>query len=621
MSWTAASPTTSPPLSPPLSGPSSPILSRRIQQRRGSTSAADPWGNHLDLNMNPGRTTSCKLTIVRVNPTPTIQLDEHPPSPQHRRLGGHAQSSLRRPGSHGHTGKSENTRMSFASSSFAPPGSSSPSGSRPASPTHGHGLHRHASVPKPRLTADQLVSLAQQSCNPQSVPNSPRTPGGGSLTAARGPDHASFTAIPDDVFLPFVDRAEEVKALFTSPQPGARLFALLAQTFPPHSAPESPVTAESVFGTDPRKWSSAQLEYWVKQVDRDVAPDEVWVGLVRRCVLYHSELIWERIKGALGAPPELDPDDFEEDPFAVDRPLMFNTLKSELWSDLAAPHNESPPPDLDTESQPTVTPDHVSESHSSASAGGSPVVSTLSIEPVLMTTMTASPVAEHDHPPTRLGGHRMQDISEDVQEEPGENEDEAPAVPPSSSPPREIIQGLRISTGPAPPGLFATSQIPMAMQLRAFSMSSAPQQQQSTRVPSEHPSPPMPSGPIDSSRRRWSYAASNASSEAYDVAGERGPGNPLFPTSFARLALGPTLTAKYVPRFFVCLSVCLRGFLPATEWCSLLMANLPLSLIAIPLYARARFLPRRRFRTHMRSARACCADGAPSRVGRMGGIR
>ncbi len=44
---------------------------------------------------------------------------------------------------------------------------------------------------------------------------------------------------------------------------------------------------------------------------------------------------------------------------------------------------------------------------------------------------------------------------------------------------------------------------------------------------------------------------SNASSEAYDMAGGPGPGNPvnlLFPTNFARLALGPTVTptAKYV---------------------------------------------------------------------------
>lgn len=44
-------------------------------------------------------------------------------------------------------------------------------------------------------------------------------------------------------------------------------------------------------------------------------------------------------------------------------------------------------------------------------------------------------------------------------------------------------------------------------------------------------------------RRRWSHA-SNASSEVYNVVGERGPGNPLFPTNFARLALGPTLSAN-----------------------------------------------------------------------------
>jgi hypothetical protein len=421
--------------------------------------------------------------------------------------------------------------MSFASASFAPPGSSSGPGLRSGSPTHGHGhsLHRRPSVPKPRLSADQLVSLAQQSCNPQSVPTSPRTPGG-SLAATPGSGPNSFAAIPDDVFLPFVDRTEEVRALFTYPQPGARLLALLAQTFPSKSVPESPVTDESVFGTDPRQWSFAQLEYWVKQVDRDVAPDEVWVGLIRRCVLYRSELIWERIKGALGAPPELDPDSFERDPYTVDDPVIFKNLKLDHSSDPGTRFTESPVHDFDAEPQPT--PDHTSESNVSVPAADSPELSAISIEPVLMTT---SPAAEHDHPPTRPGGHRMHDISEDVGEE---NEDEAtPAAEPvpSSPHPREIIQGLCISTGPALPGLFSTEpgQVVPTPPSRAMSLSSIPQHQ-STQVAS---SPP---------KRRWSYAASNASSEAYDMVSERGPGNPLFPTNFARLALGPTLTAKYV---------------------------------------------------------------------------
>lgn len=546
MSRTVVSPSTSPPHSPPLSGPPSPIQSRRVLHRRGSTTAADPWGNHLVLNMNPGRTTTCKLTIVRVNPTPPIQLDEQPPSPQHRRhvgFGAQSQNSLRRHGSHG-TGKGENTtRMSFASASFAPPGASSGPGPRSGSPTH---LGRRTSVPKPRLSADQLVSLAQQSCNPQSAPASPRTPGG-SLAATTGSGYNSFTAIPDDVFLPFVDRADEVEALFTSPQPGARLLALLAQTFPPQPASESPVTDridETVFGTDPRQWSFVQLEYWVKQVDRDIAPDEVWVGLIRRCVLYRSELIWERIKGALGVPPELDPDGFEEDPYTIDNPVVFKDLKPDPSSDSAPQYTDSPPPIPDTDLQPT--PDHVSESNVSASGGDSPVVSALSIEPVLMTT---SPVGEHDRPPTRPGGHRMHDISEDVRGESSENEDEKPAEPDSSSSPapREIIQGLRISTHAASPGLLASDSGQVASSLsRTMSASSMTQLQQPTHPyqvagggagGGEHSSLP---------KRRWSYAASNASSEAYDVAGERGPGNPLFPTSFARLALGPTLTAKYV---------------------------------------------------------------------------
>jgi hypothetical protein len=537
MSRTAVSPPTSPPHSPSLlGGPSSSIQPRHVQHRRGSTSAADPWGNHLQLNMNPSRTSTCKLTIVRVNPTPPIQLDEQPPSPQHRRhvgFGAHSQNSHRRLGSHG-TGKGENTRMSFASSSFAPPGSSSGPGQRSGSPTHGHGhsLYRRRSAPKPRLSADQLVSLAQQSCNPQSAPASPRTPGG-SLSGTSGSGRNSFTAIPDDVFLPFVDRAEEVRALFTSPQPGGRLLALLAQTFPLTSN-SAPVIDGSVLGTDPRQWSFAQLEHWIKQVDRDVAPDEVWVGLIRRCVLYRSELIWERIKGALGAPPELDPDGFEMDPYTVDVPLIFKNLKLGHSSDPGTRLTESPVQDFNAEPHPT--PDNVSESNVSVLTGGSPDISTLSIEPVLVTT---SPAAEHDHPPTRPGGHRMHDISEDREESDG-NEDEAmPSAKPisSSKPQREIIQGLCISTGPALPGLFATdpSQIVPTPLSRTLSASSITQQLQSTQVAS---SPPK--------RRSWSYAGSSTSSEAYDMAGERGPGNPLFPTNFARLALGPTLTAKYV---------------------------------------------------------------------------
>jgi len=281
----------------------------------------------------------------------------------------------------------------------------------------------------------------------------------------------------------------------------------------------------------------------MKQVDRDTAPDEVWVGLIRRCVLFHSELIWERIKGALGAPPELDPDGFDEDPFTADRPLTFSDFKLDSLPDFVASPAEYHPPVPDTTPQPQPTSDHTSESNVSAPAEDSPSISTLTIEPVLM---PSSPSTEHDHPPTRPGGQRMTDISEDVREESSENEDEEHSEPADYSPQRGTIQGLRISTAPATPGIFAGDS-PHTHLLRTSSMSSVNQllQQQQPKTPDELSSPPPRRSSMSSLGRRWSYAASNASSEVYNVVGERGPGNPLFPTSFARLALGPTLSAKY----------------------------------------------------------------------------
>lgn len=136
----------------------------------------------------------------------------------------------------------------------------------------------------------------------------------------------------------------------------------------------------------------------------------------------------------------------------------------------------------------------------------------------------------------------MHDISEDVREGSSENEDEEPDQPASSMHPRETIQGLRISTGPAPPGLFATeSGGQIHSSPRAMTMSAA---LPPTQVLGENVPPLQRSGSMGSSFRRWSSASSNTSSEAYDAVGERGPGNPLFPISFARLALGPTLTAN-----------------------------------------------------------------------------
>ena len=293
---------------------------RRLSARRGSTTAPDPFGVHATVNLNPNRTSSSTLTIVRVPPTPatTPNLNEPPPPP----VLGQRRFNRRNAG-----GTQANERVSFAFSSFGGgPRPSSPSNSRdrPPSPSSSPRLrpsspHSHSSFGgKPRLTPDQLVDLARQSMKPK--PNELA-----SLPVAAHdaqPVPATFTPLPDDIYLPFIERPAEIAALISSP-PDIKLFSLLAQTFSSKlpGQPSDPTSAIATFSDkplelprDPTQWTYSQLIYHLTCIDRDIAPDFIWAIASRKCILSHSELIWERVKGALGIPPELDVEyDFLDD--------------------------------------------------------------------------------------------------------------------------------------------------------------------------------------------------------------------------------------------------------------------------------------------------------------------
>ncbi|EIW58285.1 uncharacterized protein TRAVEDRAFT_167749 [Trametes versicolor FP-101664 SS1] len=290
---------TSPELSPVL-GPNA--RARRLSARRGSVAAADPWGEHNDVNMNPARSLTSRLTIVRV---PQTDIEE--PPRRHRRHGSNASLNSNA------SGKSDGPggRLSFAFTSFSPTGpSGSPSG-RPASPSGSPRLRpsspstsRFSSTfpSHSKLSPEQIVDIARNSVNPRSPLPSPNGPN----VQQVAPSPVSFTPLPDSIYLPFIDRPEEVTALIQA-LPNARLFALLQQTFPPDArAPMGSEYDPSTASPDPKDWTFADLEFWLKKVDRDVAEDVNWIRKTRRCVMSHSELIWERVKGALGVPPELD---------------------------------------------------------------------------------------------------------------------------------------------------------------------------------------------------------------------------------------------------------------------------------------------------------------------------
>ncbi|PIL25154.1 hypothetical protein GSI_13043 [Ganoderma sinense ZZ0214-1] len=450
----------------------SPVLgphtrARRLSARRGSIAAADPWGEHNDVNMNPSRSLTSRLTIVRV-PQPEM---EEPPR-RHRRHGSNA--SLNSNASSKSDGPGG--RLSFAFTTFTPPGGgqsggsgrpSSPSGSprfRPSSPSSSRfpsALPSHT-----KLNPEQLVNVARSSVNPRSPLPSP----GGPLAPAHvHTNPVSFTPLPDSVYLPFINRPEEVAALIDT-QPNARLFALLQQTFPLDARASMGSQYDAANASpDPKEWTFADLEYWLKRVDRDVAEDAQWVRKCRRCVISHSELIWERVKGALGVPPELD---VAEEDAPSEPPVTFESLESSPFE-----------PDSPVSSDRTG-----SESE-------------LVIEPVFA-NQTPQVSAGMMEPSGGLGSS-LGDLRE---------EDETEGAEEKAAEEREI-QGLRIITSSSV-GYVHDHTMPSG-------------RNGSPLVQPKYASPTSPKG---TSERDMPY----------DMLRERGPGLPLFPSNFSQLSLSPT---------------------------------------------------------------------------------
>ncbi|KAH7920376.1 hypothetical protein BV22DRAFT_1050375 [Leucogyrophana mollusca] len=490
---------------------------RRLSVRRGSVSASDPFGAHAAVNRSCSSSSST-LTIVRVveQPAPISLNLADPPTTAHRR------SIRRQP-------NSTTDRLSFAISSFTqsqstpssptstrlPPSPSSSPRLRPSSPSR----RLSSSYSKQSLTPDQLLDLARQSTSPRYSP------------AVQPP---SFTPLPADIYLPFIDRPAEVSTLLSTP-PTLKLFSLLAQTFP-----KAPAT-DPVFSDDPSTWPFSTLRTWLTSVDRITADDALWVRNARRCVLAHSELIWERIKGALGVPPELELEEEEWDEMEEEEALDSPALGGVDAQDVS----DSPTP-------------------------GHPSASPLSIEPIVATPSSHPPAltpGSVNPPPLSLPSALtqtdstpgLQDIGEEDEVEDDDAKDKDKAAKEQAEAEDKQVHGLRISTSPAPSsptahGSFSYPASPFvydsgrnSVEPRSPEMSPSLTRRMSRT--SSHGSVASLGRPVLGAYSYGGYASGSDfgdtdSERAYDPVGDRAPGNPLFPSNFARLAVGPTLSAN-----------------------------------------------------------------------------
>ncbi|KAF8916203.1 hypothetical protein CPB85DRAFT_1290289 [Mucidula mucida] len=327
------------------------------------------------------------------------------------------------------------TRLSFASS-FSKERATSP---------------RRASLSVPKaVTPDELMALAR----PNTITSPLR--------------EATFTPLPDDILLPFIDRPSEL-------------------TFN---------ASTHVGSEDSAKWSFAQLLDWLTKTNRDTVPDTLWVANTRRCILAHSETIWERVKGALGVPCELDVDVPPSDDEQNTSDLEDSGMKARgHWDDWDA-IMDSPVFDKSPPSSPLI------------------------IEPILSSPSTSpffSPAASTTN--TGLNG-----ILE-------EEESSAPGTATANTPEEEgilpsQIHGIRISTSPTPSSPTLSPTLTRSgMDIRRPSFGSSPMRS----------SPSF--SPLLTGRRSRPASISSFSSLSLGPMStsveERS--SPLFPSSFAAL--------------------------------------------------------------------------------------
>lgn len=503
----------------------SPVLpTRRLSTRRGSVSASDPWGQHASVNMNPSRTSQSRLTIVRV------PQQEPEGGRRHRRDGSNA--SISSTSSEGKSG-----RLSFAFSTFTPVTSNG--GGRPASPgsspklrpsspaSMGSGLVRRGSTgatttPRAftRLSPEKLVELARSSTHPR-----PTAANGGSTGSAP----VSFTPLPDDVYLPFIDRPSEVSTLISVP-PTAKLFALLSQTFPLEargSASTVPHAKTPDVTSDPKSWTYADLENWFKKAPREEVDDAVWIRKARQCIIPRSELIWERIKGALGVPPELDTDEGPEiDSFAAYIGLTRSPIDIPQGVPRVGLNSQMLDMDVFEPDSPVVSASASTQNCAPPSPVGSDLE--LSIEPVLASPLPPPSTVD---PTTGANMTSLHEVREEDEEEGEQEEDDANGSVKSASASMTSsipdIHGLRISTSASTPS-YSPVLGPNSFGAGPLSGISGGSLGNSASV---SPSP-----------RRLSVSSDREG--VYDALTERGPGHPLFPSNFAHLSHAPTLLSS-----------------------------------------------------------------------------
>lgn len=215
-------------------------------------------------------------------------------------------------------------RLSFAFTTFGGASGSAPGTppgemAEPSRPSHHHSHsasshHRRGSLSSSGghggnnrkdardLTPREVVDLARETAQVNHQEDGASSVAGG---GAQEMEPVEFVPLADEVLLPFDERPQEVQDLMDEDR-NRPLFRLIEINFPkdPTASPGRGWKAKK----DSSTWTYADFATVLGKVGRSELPDAQWARLIRNALKPRSEPLWEKLKGCLG----IEEDEFDD---------------------------------------------------------------------------------------------------------------------------------------------------------------------------------------------------------------------------------------------------------------------------------------------------------------------
>ncbi|WVR04563.1 hypothetical protein IAU60_001570 [Kwoniella sp. DSM 27419] len=212
-------------------------------------------------------------------------------------------------------------RRSFAASSFG--GFSPMTAARSPIPEPGslhrvhslHGERDERGIQRKLFSPDEVVDIARGLSSPVMMPEGGfkgaelkrrKSAGASSFGSRSGPteqppvalEPVEYVQMEEDVLLPFVERPAEVTDLASHPA-NEKMFKLIKAAFP--KDPARPNWRE----ISPEQWNWEELMKHLTKIDRPESPDYDWIFRARQAVRARSVALWEKLGICLGCDGDL----------------------------------------------------------------------------------------------------------------------------------------------------------------------------------------------------------------------------------------------------------------------------------------------------------------------------